>query len=61
MFAQNIDWRGGSNEYPQCIFWSENEEIKYTPANPIFTIKVGYKGVFIAWTSFPDGLFSWQS
>ena len=27
--------RGGSNEYPQCMFWSKN---RYTPANPIFTI-----------------------
>ena len=44
--AQNIDcWysleppcRGGSNEYPQSMFLSRNNEIMYTPANPSFTI-----------------------
>ena len=46
IFAQNIDcWntlepphRGGSNEYPQSMFWSRNKENRYTPANPIFAI-----------------------
>ena len=46
IFAQNIDCgyklepprRGGSNEYPQSMFWSKNKKIKYTPANPIFAI-----------------------
>ena len=46
IFAQNIDcgytleppqW-GGSNEYPQSMFWSKNTEIMYTPVNPNFTI-----------------------
>ena len=44
--AQNIDcWyslepprRGGSNEYPQSIFWAEIRKIMYTPINPSFTI-----------------------
>ena len=44
--AQNIDcgysleppWRGGSNEYPQSMFWAEIRKIMYTPANPSFTI-----------------------
>ena len=30
--------RGGSNEYPQYMFWSKNKKNRYTPANPIFTI-----------------------
>ena len=43
--AQNIDCgyslepprRGGSNEYPQYMFWAEIRKITYTPANPSFT------------------------
>ena len=46
IFAQNIDcgytleppWRGGSNEYPQSMFWSKNKKNRYTPAYPSFTI-----------------------
>ena len=46
IFAQNIDCgytlepprRGGSNEYPQSMFWSKNKKNSYTPANPSFTI-----------------------
>ena len=30
--------RGGSNEYPQSMFWAEIREIMYTPVNPTFTI-----------------------
>ena len=53
IFAQNIDCgytlelprRGGSNEYPQCMFWTKNKKIRYTPANSqFFYIKVGLKG-----------------
>ena len=44
--AQNIDCgyslepprRGGSNEYPQSLFWAEIRKIMYTPVNPSFTI-----------------------
>ena len=62
IFAQSIDCgytlepprRGGSNEYPQSMFWSKNKKNRYTPAYPSFAIKVGYMGVFIAWTCFPD-------
>ena len=44
--AQNIDCgyslepprRGGSNEYPQSIFWAEIRKLMYTPVNPSFTI-----------------------
>ena len=63
IFAQNIDCgytlepprRGGSNEYPQSMFWSKNKKNRYTPAYPQFYyIKVGYTGVFISRTCFPD-------
>ena len=30
--------RGGSNEYPQSMFWAEIRKIMYTPVNPSFTI-----------------------
>ena len=44
--AQNIDCgyslepprRGGSNEYPQSMFWTEIRKIMYTPVNPSFSI-----------------------
>ena len=46
IFAQNIDCgytlepprRGGSNEYPQFMFWSKNKKNRYTPAYPSFAI-----------------------
>ena len=46
IFAQNIDCgytleppqRGGSNEYPQSMFWSINKKNRYTPAYPSFAI-----------------------
>ena len=65
IFAQNIDCgytlepprRGGSNEYPQSMFWSKNKKNRciplHTPVLPY--IKVGYRGVYIAQTSFRDG------
>ena len=42
IFAQNIDCgytlepprQGGSNEYPQSMFWSKNKKNRYTPAYP---------------------------
>ena len=44
--AQNIDCgytfeppqRGGSNEYPQSMFWIKIKENRYTPPDPSFTI-----------------------
>ena len=41
IFAQNIDppQRGGSNEYPQSMFWSKNKKNMYTRVNPTFSIK----------------------
>ena len=54
IFAQNIDFgytleppqRGGSNEYPQSLFWIRNTKNRYNYVNPSFTnIKVVYEGV----------------
>ena len=51
--AQNIDCgyllepprRGGSNEYPQSVFFSQNEKNNVYPYKPLFYyIKVGFKG-----------------
>ena len=65
IFALNIDCeyaldphrRGGSNEYPQYMFWSKNKKNRYTPAYPSFCcIKVGFEGVHISRTCFPDAL-----
>ena len=40
------------------MFWSKNKKNIYTPANPSFYMKVGFKGVYIARTCFPDvGLY----
>ena len=44
--TQNIDCgyslepprRGGSNEYPQSMFWAEIRKIIYTHVNPSFTV-----------------------
>ena len=33
----------------------KNKKKRYTPAYPSYTIKVGYKGVYISQTCFPDG------
>ena len=30
--------RGGSNEYPLSIFWTEIRKLLYTPVNPSFTV-----------------------
>ena len=46
IFAQKIDcWytlepplRGGSNGYPQSMFWSKNKKNMYTRVNPTFSI-----------------------
>ena len=42
--VQNIE-QGGSNEYPQSMFWAEIRKIMYTPVNPKFyCTKMGVKG-----------------
>ena len=46
LVAQNIDCGymlerhclGGSNEYPQPMFWSKNKKNRYTPAYPRFAV-----------------------
>ena len=46
IFAQNIDCgytlepprRGGSNEYPQSMFWGKNKKNMYTRVNHTFSI-----------------------
>ena len=47
MFAQNVDcgytlgpprWAGGSNDYPQSMFWCKNKKNKYTPAYASFAV-----------------------
>ena len=62
-FAQNIDCgytleqphQGGSNEYPQSMFWIKNKKNRYTRVKPqYYYMKVGLKGVFIARICFPD-------
>ena len=64
IFAQNIDCgytleptqRGGSNEYPQSMFSSKNKKKYVYPCIPQFCyIKVGFKGVYMSRTCFPDG------
>ena len=63
MFAQNIDCgytletprRGGSNEYPQSMFWNKNKKKKVYPSISQFCyIKLGLKGVYIPRTCFHD-------
>ena len=51
--AQNIDFlyllepprRGGSNEYPQSMFWAEIKKNVYPSKPQFYNIKVGFKGV----------------
>ena len=54
IFAQNIDCQGGSNEYPQSMFWSKYRKIGIPCIPHFYYIKGGFKGVFIARTCFPD-------
>ena len=41
-------------EYIQSMFLSKNMRNRYTPAYPFCYIKVGFKGVYITRTCFPD-------
>ena len=66
IFAENIDcgytleppWRDSSNECPQSMFWIKNKKIciplYYSSIPHFYYIKVGFKGVFISRTCFPD-------
>ena len=47
IFAKNIDYnRGGSNEYPQSMFWIKNKQNRYVPEIPSFTIHMYKSGVY---------------
>ena len=47
--------QGGSNEYPQSMFWSKRKKNMYTLHTPVLLyIKIGFRGVFIARTFFSD-------
>ena len=66
IFAQNIDCgytleppqRGGSNEYPQSMFWRKNKKNRCTPAygTPVLLYKSGVQGVYIKRACFHDVL-----
>ena len=44
-YSLELPRRGGSNEYPQSMFFSKIRKIMYTPVNPSFTIwKWGLRG-----------------
>ena len=50
--------RGGSNEYPQSMFWAGIRKIMHTPVNPSVTIqKWGLRGSELYYI----GMFSWWS
>ena len=52
IFAQNIDCeytleaphRGGTNEYPQSMFWSKNKTIGIPLHTPVLLYKSGVQG-----------------
>ena len=53
--AQNIDFarRGGSNEYPQSMFWIKKIRKISIPCKPqLCSIKVAFKGVYMTRTCF---------
>ena len=63
IFAQNIDCgytlepprRGGSNEYPQSMFWSKIRKISIPLHTPVLLhvyVKVGFEWVYVTWTCY---------
>ena len=62
-FALNMNYgytlepprRGGSNEYQQSMFWIKKTKTGI-PCKPqvFFYIKVGFQGIYISRTCFPD-------
>ena len=67
IFAQNIDCgytleppqRGGSNEYPQSMFWIKNQKKQVYPCkHHFYYIKVDNDGVYISRTCFPDAVYA---
>ena len=59
---QNIDcgyklgppWHGGSNEYPQSMFWITYMKNEYPCTPQVYYIKVGFTAVYNSCTCFPD-------
>ena len=47
--------RGGSNEYPQSMFWTKNKKKSYTPAYPVLPYKNRVEGGIHCTDMFPDG------
>ena len=37
-YRLELPYEGGSNEYPQSMFWSKIKKKMYTPVNRYFTI-----------------------
>ena len=50
--------RGGSNEYPQHMFWIKDKKTMYPCKPQCFYNKVGYEGVNISRTCFPDAVLT---
>ena len=54
IFTQNIHSgymlepprQGGSNKYPQCMFWIKNKKVRYSPANPNFYGGIHFTDMF---------------
>ena len=52
--SQNIDRRGGSNEYPKSMFWAEMRKKVYPSKPQFYYIKMGFKVVKIIQACFRD-------
>ena len=49
-YTLECPWQGGSNEYPQPMFWIKNKKNRHTSVNPSFLYK---SRVYISQTCFP--------
>ena len=66
IFAQNIDrgytleppHQGGSNEYPQSMFWSKNKKIGIPLLTPVLLYESGVRGYSLHGHVFLMGLIS---
>ena len=47
---------GGSNEYPQSMFWTKNKKKSYTPAYPVLPYKSRVEGGIHCTDMYPDGI-----
>ena len=45
LYSLEPPWRDDSNEYPQSIIFSKIRKIMFIPVNPVYYIKMGFKGV----------------